>query len=174
MILEAENFKFDFPNAISLFKFDEKENLSPYYHGVSTLKAVDVIAEFEDCQIWIEVKEYSLEECAKAIEERPQRGKEEIHIRSWLINNLTFKFRDTFLYRYAEKEVSKPIVYVCLMNFSDSLLSGFRKELNKRIPVGNVNNSRWKRSLLSTLLVLDADKWNRHSSLNRFGTITHL
>ncbi|MDR1368831.1 MAG: hypothetical protein LBJ72_01705 [Dysgonamonadaceae bacterium] len=42
MQITVEGYKFDFPNAIEAYKFDETDKMSPYYHGVTQLKAVDI------------------------------------------------------------------------------------------------------------------------------------
>ena len=45
-----DGYEFDFPEAIELYKFDQHDNLAgEHRHGVSCMKAVDVMAEFRDC-----------------------------------------------------------------------------------------------------------------------------
>ena len=56
--LREERVRLDFPNALALYKFDERERLSPTFHG-APMKAVDVLAEFPTFQLWIEIKEYA-------------------------------------------------------------------------------------------------------------------
>lgn len=98
-IIIAEGFSFDFKNALNAFKFDEANQSLPTYHGVTSLKAVDIIAEFEDYYIFVEIKDYT---------QNQFKYKK-------LKNYLKYKFRDTFLYRYAENKVDKPIRYLCLL-----------------------------------------------------------
>ena len=38
MTITVDGYRFDFPNALEAFKFDEKDSLSPHYHGVDALK----------------------------------------------------------------------------------------------------------------------------------------
>ena len=57
LTLKEEEFEFDFPNAKTLYKFDEKDPLSPTFHG-APMQAVDVMAEFPNFQLWIEIKEF--------------------------------------------------------------------------------------------------------------------
>ena len=57
LILTEEKFEFDFPDAIALYKFDERDSLSPTFHG-APMQAVDVMAEFSTFQLWIEIKEF--------------------------------------------------------------------------------------------------------------------
>ena len=52
LTLPEEKFEFDFPTARTLYKFDERDSLSPTFHGVS-MQAVDVMAEFPTFQLWI-------------------------------------------------------------------------------------------------------------------------
>ena len=44
----VDGYEFDFPLAKTLYKFDESDKLSPYYHGANMMKAVDAVAEFSE------------------------------------------------------------------------------------------------------------------------------
>ena len=58
MRVETDGYQIDFTDAIDAFKFDETDKTKPAYHGVTALKAVDVIAEFTDMYVFVEIKEY--------------------------------------------------------------------------------------------------------------------
>ena len=175
MKVTVDEYKFDFPSAKELYKFDETDNLSPHYHGVSVLKAVDVMAEFSNCYLWIEIKQYTDEDIVRLKKEGDQRKPcDKYHIKSYLRNNLVGKYRDTFLYRYAEQKLDKPIFYVCLLNFDSALKTHFRKELIRFIPTGIPNNKRWKRKIIEGLIVVDEKDWVRNPKLSDFGTCKHL
>lgn len=101
-----DDYEFDFPHALELFKFDSTDKLSEYYHGVSVMKAVDAIAEFRNFYLWIEIKCYpdaNIEELAHPKNYSQDINNQEVYIRRVLFN-LTYKYRDTYLYRYAEKK----------------------------------------------------------------------
>lgn len=170
MKVVVDEYEFDFPDAISLYRFDEKDNQSPYYHGVNTMKAVDVMAEFAKYYVWIEIKCYTEEKIEMLKREGDQRKPDDdYHTKSWLRNNLARKYRDTFIYRYAEKKIDKPIKYICLLNFDNALKSYFRHELKEYIPVGTPSK-RWKREIIDGLIVVDEEAWNRNAALLALGT----
>lgn len=170
MVKEIEGYRFDIPQALQMYKFDETNNNSPFFHGVSVLKAVDVMIEMPKCYVWVEIKCYDDEKIAKFKEERnlPRRD-EDYHPKTWLRNNLLHKYRDTFLYRYAENKLDKPIVYVCLLNFDKALKSYFRGELQHYIPC-NKPSARWKKSIIDALIVVDENDWKHNPRLQALGS----
>jgi len=170
LTLTEEKFVFDFPGAKALYKFDERDPLSPTFHGVP-MQAVDVIAEFSNFQLWIEIKEFQPAEI-KAMEEEGDQQKKgvNVHNKAHLTKNLKHKFRDTFLYRFCENKLDTKIVYVCLTNFDDALNGFYRKELQKQIPAGQASK-RWNKQLLdkSRLMVVNIESWRRNLE-KEFGT----
>ena len=131
--LREERVRLDFPNALALYKFDERERLSPTFHG-APMKAVDVLAEFPTFQLWIEIKEYTPEEIQEMKDERDKGKPGELHHKTWLVNNFKYKFRDTFLYRFCEEKIDLPVVYVCLTNFDHALNIFFSQATDKPAP----------------------------------------
>ncbi len=174
MTATVDGYIFDFPGAKELYKFDETDNQSPHYHGVSVMKSVDVMAIFSKFDMWIEIKDYQDEEIQRMQKEGDQRKKgDTYHLKTWLRNNLVRKYRDTFLYRYAENKIGKPIIYVCLLNFDPTLLSYIRQELIRNIPCG-IPTKRWNRPLIERLIVLDEKAWGRNKVLQQIGTCTKI
>ena len=57
MKVDADGYSFDFADALDAFVFDEKDKSKPTFHG-QPMKAEDVIAEFKDSYVFIEIKEY--------------------------------------------------------------------------------------------------------------------
>lgn len=160
--LTEERVRFDFPQAKSLFKFDERDALSPTFHG-APMKGVDVVAEFPNFQLWIEIKEYKTEEIGEMKLEGDVKKKEDNHLKTYLTNNFKYKFRDTYLYRYCEDQVGLPVVYVCFTNFDNALNTFFRRELLKHLPAGMPNPRRWKKELIAKerVFVVDEKAWER-------------
>ena len=170
MIVTTDNYKFDFPEAIEAFKFDETDKMSPYYHGVTVLKAVDVMVEFPQEYVFIEIKTYD----DLADFKKEGATYDDNAARKYLIRTLSRKYRETYLYRLCERKVDKPIFYICLLNFDSALKSYCRKELARFIPVGRANKTRWHKSILDkdSLFVVDEGAWNRN--LTRWGTCEYL
>ena len=172
MIVTADNYRFDFPNAVEAYKFDEKDRLSPYFHGVDALKAVDVMVEFPHEYLFVEIKTYD------DLKDFKVRGAtyDANEARNYLMRTLSRKYRETYLYRMCEGKTDKPIYYICLMNLDSALKSYCRKELAKRIPVGKANRRRWHKAILEKdrLFVLDEEAWNRNANILQWGTCEYL
>lgn len=170
LILTEERFEFDFPNAKALYKFDERDHLSPTFHGVP-MQAVDVMAEFPNFQLWIEIKEFQPSEIEAMKKEGDQQKKGcDVHNKAHLTKNLKHKFRDTFLYRYCENKLDRDVVFVCLTNFDDTLNGFYKKELIKQIPAG-LSSKRWNKQLIdkSLLIVVNENSWHRNLE-EKFGS----
>ena len=157
--VEADGFEFRFKDAIHAFVFDEKDKLKATYHG-APMKGVDVVAEFADAYVYIELKNYddSTKYNVLLSGSEEERAARKASLK-WLKNYLKYKFRDSYLYRHAEQKVDKPIHYVCLMTFDNALNSHLAKQLKQELPVGKVSR-RWNQSLATSCQVVNLDKWN--------------
>lgn len=170
LLLEEEKFEFDFPEAKALYKFDERDINSPNYHPTQ-MKAVDVVAEFDKFQLWIEIKEFP-PHSIKAMQQTKstEADKQPKYNKAHLTENLKYKFRDTFLYRLCEDKTIKAIVYICLTNFDDTLNGYFRKELQRQIPAGQVSRNSDKHLIATNqVYVVNEKAWNRNFAA-KFGT----
>ena len=97
MILQEGALRFDFSGALEAFKFDEQDKTSPTCHGLShCMKAVDFVVEYADHYLFVEVKD----------PQRPNYYDSE-QDESALVKSLVTKFRDTFLYRWAEGKLTR-------------------------------------------------------------------
>ncbi|MDR3198036.1 MAG: hypothetical protein LBU34_09240 [Planctomycetaceae bacterium] len=149
-IIIVDGFSFEFKNAKAAFKFDETNKGLSTYHGVISLKAVDIVAEFENYYLFVEIKDYT-------------RLSRQFDDYTGLKNSLKYKFRDTFLYRYAENKIDKPIRYICLLNGMDNVsCKRFCKDLNYELPVGVKNKKRWQYELVESCFVVNLDRWNKN------------
>ena len=161
MRIIADGFALDFTDALDVFIFDEKDKTRPTYHGLP-MKAVDLIAEFPDAYVYVEIKDFNdpnmynlkLAENDEEIKERRNHFK-------WLKNYLKYKYRDTYLFRHAEQKVDKPIHYICLLTFDNPLNSAVQKELRRELPVG-LASRRWKREIVKSCHVINMTKWNEN------------
>lgn len=168
VLKDVDGFKFEFQDALNAYVFDEKDPRSPNFHG-GFMKGVDIIAEYEKAYVFIELKYYDDEFAAKynilpyrqTNGEQTEEEKETRKSFKWLKNYLKYKYRDTFLYRYAEGQEEKPIYYFCLITFEDALNIAMRKSLAKELPIGN-EGRRWVKGIAKSCQVLNVDTWNRN------------
>jgi hypothetical protein len=156
----VDGFSFDFTDALNAFVFDEKDKNKDTFHGVP-MKAVDIIVELQDKYLFVEIKKYDVRVDSSV--ELPLDDSESDDKRTrlnWLKNYLKYKYRDSYLFRYAENKVDKPIHYLCLINLENALNSILQKTLRRELPVGIASN-RWKKEIVSSCQVLNLDKWNK-------------
>ena len=161
--VEADGFLFKFEDAIEAYVFDEKDRSKPTFHGLP-MKAVDVVAEFEEAYLFVEIKDfddpqiYDISTSSNDDEEK-QASKDCFKL---LKNYLKYKYRDTFLCRYAEQKVDKPVHYVCLLvNFDNALASRMKKDLHPELPVGR-KSKRWSGEIARSCQVVNLEGWNRN------------
>lgn len=160
-VVDADGFRFEFDDAIEAFVFDEKDKSKATYHG-APMKGVDVVAEFEEDYVFVEIKYYEEQEAYDTfVYSSEEEKKEKQRSFKWLKNYLKYKFRDSYLYRHAEDKLDKPIHYVCLLTFDNALNSRMRKSLVQELPVGK-KSSRWNKALVQSCQVVNVDKWNEN------------
>ena len=167
--LTADGYQFVFHNVIDAYVFDDKDPSSPHFHEGS-MKAVDIIAEFSDCFLFIEMKDYR--DCSEQfIEDVSEKDDPEANkALKWLKNYLKYKFRDTYLYRYAEAgSPKKDIHYICLLSLSSGTLQTIKKTLPRELPIGK-KGKRWIRVLAKSCQVVSVEGWNR--TLSEYATVT--
>jgi len=166
MKLTEGSLEFEFKNAINGFKFDEMDNSSSNYHGLShCMKGVDFVIEFDDYWLFVEVKD---PDHPDTTEERVNKFKEKA-ISGSLISDLVLKYRDTFLYHWAENKTEKQIMYVCLITLECALISKLMSDLKRQLPEGSPN-TRWKRPIAQSSVIANIDTWNasfKQWSVNR-------
>ncbi|MCF8169235.1 MAG: hypothetical protein K9K38_17750 [Rhodoferax sp.] len=154
MKIETDGFAFQFTGALDAFRFDEKDRAKPHFHGLShAMKAVDLVVEMPTDYLFIEVKDFHAADdydfkSAVAGHQRDERLAHFNHLREVLKH----KFRDTWLYRWAQGKADKPVRYLCLL----SVLS---KELRQQLPVG-LAGPHWEKALARSCVVLNLERWN--------------
>lgn len=150
MILQEGSLQFDFDDALNAFKFDEQNIALPTFHGLShCMKAVDFIVEYEDCYLFVEIKNPT----------DPNRyGPEQD--KNKLIQNLVDKFRDTFIYRWAESKLEKPVRYQCLIELDNPQTLHLMKLLKQQLPTEK-QPARWQQPLVQLCAVANMATWNK-------------
>ena len=163
MKIEVDGFSFDFTDAIDVFIFDEKNKNQAHYHGLSqAMKAVDIIVELDNDYLFIEIKDFHAPDdynfsSAVDDEQHQERRSRFNHLRQIL----KYKYRDTWLYRWAENKTDKPIRYLCLLTLDNAQISALNNELRRLIPVGNAG-PRWERKIAHSCAVINIERWNRN------------
>ena len=160
ILLEGE-LKFSFPATATPIRFDGAT------HGLShCMKAVDFIVEFTSFHLFVEVKD---PDNTQATPERRARFASEL-AQPAFPRALSRKYRDSFVYRWAEGKINKPLRYVVLLQLSTlqpALYLAVDQALKCELPVANTPSS-WVRPIASGLAVLSVAQWN---ALGHYGTI---
>lgn len=151
MKIDCDGFAFEFPDAVDGFVFDQQDAAHPAFHGLShAMKAVDLVVELPECHLFIEIKDFRTPD-----DLAPGDGFNKLKA------SLKYKFRDSFIYRWAEKAPPKPIHYVCMISLDNALTTRLAKDLNRELPSGRPI-ARWKRDLAASCVVLNPEAWNRN------------
>lgn len=146
----CDGFEFDFTDAIDVFVFDEKKTDETHYHGLShAMKAVDLIVELDSCYLFLEVKDFHA----------PKTYNDSGHF-NHLREVLKYKYRDTWLYRWAENKIDKPIKYLCMLELEKGLISRMQEEIRRQLPVGSAG-PRWQVEVSTGVAVLNFAFWNK-------------
>ncbi|WP_442762771.1 hypothetical protein [Malikia spinosa] len=157
MKLRERDLEIDFTDAIDAIVFDQMKADQPGYHGIGQMHRVDFVVELVGAILFVEVKDPG--------NPRAQAGglaKFHGELQDGTLSN-TFaeKFIDTFLYRWAEERLDKPVHYISLVTFEDSeLLPNFSDEIAKRLPPMGKAIPRWKRQLAENCQVFNIELWN--------------
>lgn len=128
------------------------------YHGASTAKRVDFIAEYEGRDIFVEIKDPDAPaaENAEAFEKKLKSGA--------LVQSLSGKFRDTLFFRSIQGKGDREIIYIALISMEkldSALLLAKQDELRKSIPL---SHDDWERDCATSCIVLNVAQWK-----NKFG-----
>ena len=150
MILQEGTLQFDFSDATSAIKFDEEDRTKSTFHGLShCMKAVDFVVEYKDFYLFVEIKN---PRDASRYATPSQKND--------LIKALVGKFRDSFLYRWCENALDKPIRYQCLVELDHAQTLHLMDALKRELPISKTPD-RWQRELASMCSVTNRAAWNQ-------------
>lgn len=145
----------DFGNVITAEKFDD-----PINHGFTWMKKVDFIVEKTDRIYFIELKDPM---DSKAPLKRRKEFIEKLLV-GQLDSSLIYKYRDSFLYKFAENGVfNKPIYYIVLIGYerlNSAELQRRTDELKRKIPSGKAL-SKWKNGIVKGVVVMKFSTWRK-------------
>lgn len=159
MILKERDLEFNFTDAIDALIFDEMqdENASNY-HGIGLMPRVDFVVELENAILFVEVKDPSH---PLAQELNIQKFHQKL-IEGKLAKSFADKYVSTFIYRWAEEKVDKPIHYISLVTLDEELLGNLTDEIKALLPPMNHATPRWKKQFVSNCQVFNIDSWNEN------------
>ena len=148
--------KLTLPVGIQGRKFDGHD------HGLShCMKAVDFIVEESDRVLFLEFKDPD--------HPAAQPKNREAFLKSFLSgekdDDLVRKYRDSFLYRWAEQASEKPIHYLVLIaahSLDEALLLARTDDLKRRLPVEGPASGAWQRQIVAGCGVFNLETWNKH------------
>jgi hypothetical protein len=129
------------------------------------MKAVDFIVELEDKTLFIELKD----------PEHPDAPAQnriaflEKFLSGSLDNELKLKYRDSWLYEYAEGRAKKPIYYLVLIGastLSEAELLARTDALKRQIPMTGPGGRSWIKPIVAGGAVMNLVAWNK--------TFTHM
>jgi len=144
------------PVATKGSKFDD------CHHGLShCMKAVDFIVEEKNRIIFIEIK--NPEHPSATIEAKETFFEE---LCSGKVNDiLVQKYRDSFIYLWAEEKLTKPVVYWVLIaskNIDPAMLLHKTEELKRKIPLEGPKSGAWKRQIVVGCAMFNHETWKQH------------
>lgn len=158
MKLRERDLEIDFTNAIDAIVFDQMKADQPGYHGIGQMHRVDFVVELEEAILFVEVKDPGN---PKAKAEGLAKFHGELQDGT-LSDTFAAKFIDTFLYRWAEDCLQKPVHYISLVTLEDNeLLPNFSDEIAKKLPPMGKSVPRWKRQLVENCQVFNMELWNQ-------------
>lgn len=158
MKLRERDLEIDFTNAIDAIVFDQMKIGTRNYHGVGQMHRVDFVVELEEAILFVEVKDPGN---PKAQAEGLAKFHGELQDGT-LSDTFAAKFIDTFLYRWAEECLQKPVHYISLVTLEDSeLMPNFSDEVAKKLPPMGRAVPRWKRQLFKNCQVFNIELWNQ-------------
>lgn len=180
--ISADGYVFDFKEDIlDAILFD-----SPKYNGAKNMmKSVDIIAEFPNEYLFIELKKYDpsqggmtlrcpLWDDKKFINEgcplnSDERKRVQASIKK-IAHDLRSKYCDSFLYYFAEGKLTKDVNYICVVEGCDSAQTLRLKEIMLQImPKGIPPHTQWQRPIVKNVAVVNEALWNATDELSRYG-----
>lgn len=147
------DLELSFPNAKKVVHFDDSG-----YHGNSTIKRVDFVAEYETHYLFVEIKDPDIPTAVN-----PAGFAEKLNSAE-LVQSLAGKFRDTLFFRSIQGKNDLDVVYVVLLSMRSldaALLLAKQDELKRSIPIRHTD---WTRDCATSCIILNAEQWK-----TRFG-----
>ncbi len=157
-VFVENNLQITIPAGIAATKFDGPG------HGLGhCMKAVDFIVELKDRYLFIEFKD-------------PQHPNSKFGDRSKFIEkflsgnldeDLKYKYRDSFLNKWATGKMVKPVFYyvlIALDKLTEAELITRTDDLKRKLPLTGPASGVWKKNLVAGCAVFNIETWNNQMS----------
>jgi len=154
-VLEEGALQLTLPNGVDGRKFDDET------HGLShCMKAVDFIVETPDRVLFVEFKDP---------DQRHAKQKDKDKFVQELLSgkkddDFVYKYRDSFLYQWASRNLEKPVYYlvlVALSTLTEAELLARTDELKRKLPLEGPESAAWQRQIVAGCGVFNIETWNR-------------
>ncbi len=156
--LTERDLRIDFTDALDCFIFDQTDPKLPAFHGISVMHRVDFIVEFVEAWLFVEVKD-------PGHPKAQDKGLRKFHTEltdGTLGNTFAAKFMDSFVYRWAEDKINKPIHYISLVTLEPALVLNLSDEIAKKLPPMGMPTPRWQRKFFENCQVFNLETWNEN------------
>ena len=155
-VLTEGNLEITIANELSVRKFDD-----PAQHRLSCMAAVDFVVEFADRYLFIEVKDPQPNPDTRVSDairyhERLRSGE--------IDGELKYKYRDSFLYEWADGRADKPVYFYVLIALDflrDAGLLNRKQALEAVLPLLGPGSTEWTRPIVNGCGVFNIASWNR-------------
>lgn len=167
-VLAEDDLQITLPAGVAGRKFDDETS-----HGLShCMKAVDFIVELDDRTYFVEFKD----------PENPNAKSKDsaTFLKKFMSNaidsDFKTKYRDSWLYEYAEGRAKKPIYYLVLIGastLSDAELITRTDALKRQIPINGPAERSWEKPFVAGCAVMNLAAWNKnlaHMPASRVGS----
>ncbi len=149
------DLEFEFPEQAVPRRFDDSKT----HRLTHCMKAVDCIFEWGGDTFFLEIKDPDNPKT-----QTRGRGQFENDLQSGVLNsNLTYKYRDSFLYEYASGRVRGKVHYIvllCMKSLDSYMLTSRGDELKKYLPLEGPSGP-WQKGFVASCAVLNLEAWKR-------------
>ena len=155
--LTEGNLRITFPGNMNVRKFDDSKS-----HGLThCMKAVDFIVENDERVLFIEFKDPD--------HPRARDKEKEKFIKRFrsgrLVDDLKYKYRDSFLYEWMNGNVRKPIYYWILIGMdrlTEPELLARTDDLKGKLPLCGPRSAAWTQPICAGCMIFNIGTWNRN------------
>lgn len=155
-VLAEDDLQISLPAGVRGRKFDDEA-----VHGLShCMKAVDFIVELEERILFVEFKDPDNPQ-ANPRDRARFVGK---FLSGQLDADLKAKYRDSWLYEWAQGRIEKPVFYLVLIAsaaLSEAELLQRTDALKRQLPLRGPADQPWKRDFVAGCAVMNMAAWNR-------------
>lgn len=156
IVLAEDDLQMTLPATVLGRKFDDEA-----MHGLShCMKAVDFMIELQDRVLFVEFKD----------PENPnaQTKDRAAFLRKFMSGqidaDLKTKYRDSWLYEWAQGRIEKPITYLVLLGASTLSAADLlvrTEALKRQLPVNGPDDQPWKQPFVAECAVMNLATWNK-------------